>query len=294
MDRIGFIGLGVMGLPMATNLLKAGFEVIGYNLSPEPGQKLVEVGGKVANNIGEVVEQSDIIITMLPTITAVEEVLAGSGGVFEAGRPGQVAIDMSTTSPLVVRKLAGEAAERGISMLDAPVSGGDKGAIAGTLSIMVGGEETVYERCLTVFKAMGKTVVYGGPSGSGATIKACNQIVTALNYVALSEALVLGSKAGVDPYKILEALAGGLANSQVLELRGQSMINHDFSAGGRLALHYKDLGIVAELAHSLGVPLLGTSLVTQMFSYLIQAGYADLDHSALLLFAENLANHKVG
>ncbi len=293
LNRIGFIGLGVMGLPMAQNLLKASFEVTGYNPSPEAGQKLVATGGKVANNIGEVTEQSDIIITMLPTSATVEEVLDGAGGIFENVRPGQVVIDMSTTSPLLIRILAEKAMKVGITLLDAPVSGGDKGAIAGTLSIMVGGDETVYQRCLPVFEAMGKTVVYAGESGAGATIKACNQLVVALNYAALSEALVLGSKAGVDPYKILEALGGGLANSRVLELRGRSMVAHDFSAGGRLALHYKDLGIVRELARNLGVPLLATTLVEQMFSTLMQAGYADFDHSVLLLFAEKLANHRV-
>jgi len=294
MDKIGFIGLGIMGRPMVHNLLKAGFEVTVYNRSQPPIEEMVAAGAKAAASPRAIATQSEVIITMVTASEDVTAVLAGEQGVFETIKPGQVIIDMSTISPITTRQLAQRAAELGASMLDAPVSGGDKGAIGGTLSIMVGGDEAAFERCLPLFQAIGQTIVHIGPSGTGQIVKACNQIATAVNLMGLAEALVLGSKAGVDPHKVLQVLSGGLANSRVLELRGASMLEHNFTPGGKLALHSKDLGIVTTLARSVGVPLPATSLVAQAFLALEQAGHSELDHSAILLYLEELARHKIG
>jgi 2-hydroxy-3-oxopropionate reductase len=294
MDKVGFIGLGVMGRPMVKNLMKAGFTVTVFNRSKPPVEELAAEGAIAANSPKAVAEQSDVIITMLPTAKEVSEVLTAENGVFAAIKPGSIVIDMSTISPVDVRELAAKAKLYDASMLDAPVSGGDIGAVAGTLSIMVGGEEAAFNRCVPVFQAMGKRVTRVGDSGAGATVKACNQIVVALNFLALSEALVLGSKAGVDPQKIVEALGGGMANSRVLEMRGESMVQHKFVPGGRVTLHSKDLGIASSLARSLGVPLPATGLIAQIFTSLEAMGYQDFDHSSVLLFIEQIANHQIG
>jgi 2-hydroxy-3-oxopropionate reductase len=293
MDKVGFIGLGIMGRPMAGHLLKAGFSVTVYNRSKAPVEALTQVGAIPADSPKAVAAQSDVIITMLPTAKEISEVLTGENGVFQGIKPGSVVIDMSTISPVDVREIAEKAEEYGAIMLDAPVSGGDKGAIAGTLSIMVGGDEAAFNRCLPVFQAMGKTVTRVGDSGAGATVKACNQIVVAMHFLALSEALVLGSKAGVEPQKIIEALGGGMANSRVLEMRGESMVKHEFIPGGRVALHHKDLGIATALARAFDVPLPATTLVAQVFTGLTAMGFNEIDHSAVLLYIEHLANHKI-
>jgi 2-hydroxy-3-oxopropionate reductase len=212
----------------------------------------------------------------------------------EGSHAGLVVIDMSTISPVVARMLAARLAEQGIAMLDAPVSGGDKGAIAGTLSIMAGGDEETFRRCLPIFQALGKTIVHVGGSGAGQVVKACNQIVVALVIEAVSEALVLGSRAGVDPGKILQVLGGGLAANRVMELRGASMLAHDFTAGGRVRFHHKDLGFALETARMYGVSLPVTALVDQMFAALEAKGRGDLDHSALLTYLEDIAAYQVG
>jgi 2-hydroxy-3-oxopropionate reductase len=293
MDKVGFIGLGIMGRPMVRNLLKAGFSVTVYNRSKAPIEEMAKEGAIPADSPKAVAAQSEVIITMLPTGKEVSEVLSGKDGVFQTIKPGSVVIDMSTISPVDVQVMAAQAKEIGVAMLDAPVSGGDIGAVAGTLSIMVGGDEAAFARCLPVFQAMGKRVTRVGDSGAGATVKACNQIVVALNFLALAEALVLGSKAGVEPQKIIEALGGGMANSRVLEMRGETMVKHEFVPGGRVALHSKDLGIASSLARSLGVPLPATGLIAQIFTSLEALGYQDLDHSSVLLFIEQIANHKI-
>jgi 2-hydroxy-3-oxopropionate reductase len=264
------------------------------NRHPEVTAELVAAGAQSANLLREIAALCDVIITMLPDTPVVEEVLTGSDGVIEGAHEGLIAIDMSTISPVVTQMIATRLAEHGVSMLDAPVSGGDKGAIAGTLSIMVGGSEEAFKRCLPIFEAMGKTIVHVGESGAGQVVKACNQVVVALTIEAISEALVLGSKAGVNPTKILQVLGGGLAANRFMELRGPSMIEHDFVPGGRVRFHHKDLGIALALARATGTALPVTALVDQMLATLEATGRGDLDHSALLTYLEDLAGHRVG
>ncbi|GAC1645702.1 MAG: 2-hydroxy-3-oxopropionate reductase [Ktedonobacteraceae bacterium] len=291
---IGFIGLGIMGRPMAHNLLRAGFPLVVHNRHQEVTDELMAAGATSGSRPREVAAACDVLITMLPGSSQVEEVLIGSAGVIEGAHEGLIVIDMSTISPLVTSTLATRLAEHGLIMLDAPVSGGDKGASGGTLSIMVGGDEDAFKRCLPIFQALGKTIVRVGESGAGQVVKACNQIVVALLFEAVSEALVLGSKAGVDPGKILQVLSGGLAANRVMELRGASMLAHNFTPGGRISLHHKDLGIALEIGRRYGVPLPVTAIVDQMFAALEVKGQGDLDHSALLLYLEELAFHRVG
>ena len=293
-DKIGFIGLGIMGKPMAHNLLKAGFQVIVHNRHQEVTDELVVAGASPSAKPRDIATSCDVLITMLPASPQVEEVLLGTDGVIEGAHVGLIVIDMSTISPIVTRTLANQLASRGIAMLDAPVSGGDKGAIAGTLSIMVGGEEETFNRCMPIFQALGKTIVHVGGNGAGQVVKACNQIVVALIIEAVSEALVLGSRAGVDPAKILQVLNGGLAANRVIELRGASMLAHDFAPGGRIKTHHKDLGIILELGRIYGVSLPVTALVDQMFASLVTKGRGDLDHTALLTYLEDLAAHRIG
>ncbi len=293
-DTIGFIGLGIMGKPMAHNLLKAGFPLVVLNRHQEVTDELVAAGASPGARPRDIAAACDVLITMLPDSAQVEQVLVGPNGVIEGALNGLIVIDMSTISPLVTTTLSARLAERGITMLDAPVSGGDKGAIAGTLSIMVGGDEGAFKHCLPIFHALGKTIVHVGASGAGQVVKACNQIVVALSFEAVSEALVLGSKAGVDPAKILQVLRGGMAGNQVMELRGETMLAHSFTPGGRMRLHHKDLGIALEMGRRYGVSLPVTALVDQMFASLEVRGRGDLDHSALLTYLEDLAAHRVG
>jgi 2-hydroxy-3-oxopropionate reductase len=293
-DRIGFIGLGIMGQPMARNLLKAGFPLTVHNRRQAVTDEFVAAGAEAALLPREVAAASDVVITMLPDTAVVEEVLTGPDGILEGARAGLVVIDMSTISPVTTRTLAARLAQQGVQMLDAPVSGGDRGAIAGTLSIMVGGPAETFQRCLPIFQALGKTIVHVGESGAGQVVKACNQIVVALTIEAIGEALVLGSKAGVDPANILRVLGGGLAANRFMEQRGPSMLARDFAPGGRVRFHHKDLGIALALARASGVSLPITALVDQMFASLEASGRGDLDHSALLLYLEELAAHRVG
>jgi len=293
-NTIGFIGLGIMGRPMAQNLLRAGFPLVVHNRHQEVTDELIAVGATSGTRPREIAASCDVLITMLPSSSQAEEVLIGPDGVIEGAHTGLIVIDMSTISPVVTGMLATRLAEHDVIMLDAPVSGGDKGAIEGTLSIMVGGDEDAFKQCLPIFQALGKTIVRVGESGAGQVVKACNQIVVALVYEAVSEALVLGSKVGVDPAKILQVLSGGLAANRVMELRGATMLAHDFTPGGRISLHHKDLGIALETGRRYGVPLPVTAVVDQMFASLEVKGMGDLDHSALLLYLEELAAHRVG
>lgn len=292
-EKIGFIGLGIMGKPMVRNLLKAGYSVTVYNRSVTPIKELEAEGALAASSPRQVAERTEIIITMLPDSPDVEKVLTGQDCVLEGVRRGSLIIDMSTISPVVSRKLAEVVVESGSAMLDAPVSGGDKGAIAGTLSIMVGGEKEDFERALPVLEAMGSTITYCGPAGAGQTVKACNQVVVALTIEAVSEALVLGSKAGVAPEIILKVLGGGLAQNRVMDLRGPNMIRHRFEPGFKVKLHHKDLGIVLDTAREYGVNLPITGRVAQMFSTLLENGKGELDHSALLQVIEDLSQHSL-
>lgn len=292
-ENIGFIGLGIMGKPMVGNLLKAGYVPCVYNRSRAAVSELEAEGATAANSSKEIAERSDIVITMLPDSPDVEAVVLGTNGILEGAHEGLLLIDMSTISPVVTKRIAAELEKRGTRMLDAPVSGGDKGAIAGTLSIMAGGDVKDFERAMPVFEAMGKTIRHCGPLGSGQVVKACNQIVVALVIEAVSEAMVLGSKAGVDPKVITQVLSGGLAQNRVLDLRGPTMIDHDFTPGFKARLHRKDMGIILETAREFGVTLPVSALVDQMFTNLVASGYGDLDHSSLLLVIEALSNHSI-
>jgi len=293
-QTIGFIGLGIMGRPMAHNLLKAGFSLVVQKRHQEVTNEFLAAGARAIAQPRDIAAACDVVITMLPGSAQVEEVLLGPGGIIEGAHTGLVVIDMSTIAPVVASALAGQLAEKDTIMLDAPVSGGDKGAIAATLSIMVGGDEETFRRSLPIFQALGKTIVHVGGSGAGQVVKACNQIVVALIIEAVSEALVLGSKAGVDPARIVQVLGGGLAANRVMELRGASMLAHDFTPGGRVRFHHKDLGFALEAARRYGVSLPVTALVDQMFASLEVNGHGDLDHSALLTYLEDLSGHRIG
>jgi len=290
-ETIGFIGLGIMGRPMAGNLLRAGYPVVAYNRSPEPLEQLTREGAQPARSAREVATRSDVTIMMLPDSPQVSEVM---DEVLAGASPGQLVIDMSTISPLVARQLAERAREQGVEMLDAPVSGGDVGAQQGTLSIMVGGDQAAFDRARPILEALGKTIMHVGDSGAGQVVKACNQIVVAVTIEAVSEALVLGSKAGVDPACILDVLGGGLAGNRVMEVRRRNFLEHDFTPGFRIDLHHKDLNIALESGDAYGVPLPATGLVQRLMETLHARGQGGEDHSALLSLAEELAQHRIG
>jgi 2-hydroxy-3-oxopropionate reductase len=293
-ERVGFVGLGIMGTPMARNLIEAGFELVLYNRTREKAEALAERGAEIAASPREAAAKSDVTITMLPGPPEVEELVAGEGGLLEGARDGSLLVDMSTSSPVLARELARRAGERGIGMLDAPVSGGDVGAIEGTLSIMVGGSEDDFERARPIFETLGKTVARVGGAGAGQVAKAANQIVVALTIEAVSEALVLGSKAGVDPAKIVEALSGGLAANKVMEIKGAKLLSHEFEPGGKIEFQRKDLRIALAAAREYGVPLPITAMVEAMFGALEARGRGEWDHSALLTLLEDWSRHEIG
>jgi 2-hydroxy-3-oxopropionate reductase len=241
-----------------------------------------------------VAERSDVVITMLPDSPQVKEVVAGENGILEGAREGSLVVDMSTISPVVSQEVAREAEAKGVGILDAPVSGGDVGAKGGTLSIMVGGSAEDFERAKPLFEIVGKTVVHVGGPGAGQVVKAANQIVVAITFEAVSEALVLGSKAGVDPAKVLDVLSGGLAANRIMEVRRDNFLNHDFAPGFRIDLHHKDLGIALAAGREYGVPLPVTAILDQMLQALRQKGQGGQDHSAILTHLEDLAQHKIG
>jgi 2-hydroxy-3-oxopropionate reductase len=292
-ERIGFIGLGIMGRPMAQNLLQSGYELTVHNRSPEKAQELGEAGASVASSPREVAHKSDILITMLPDSPQVREVVAGEDGVLEGIHEGALLIDMSTISPVVTEELAQAVKEKGASMLDAPVSGGDVGAIEGTLSIMVGGEEEDFQRAMPLLEAMGKTITHVGPTGAGQVVKAANQVVVALTIEAVSEALVLGSAGGVSPKKILDVLGGGLAGNKVMEVKREKFLSHTFEPGFRSELHHKDLGIALAAGREYGVVLPVTAIVDQMLLSMRRKGWGGEDHSALLRIIEDLSQHEI-
>ena len=281
-----------MGKPMAENLIEAGYDLVVYNRTRAKAEELE--GAMVAGSPKEVAERSDLIITMLPDSPQVDEVLAGEDGVFEGVEDGNLIVDMSTISPVVTEELSEKARERGASMLDAPVSGGDVGAIDGTLSIMVGGSEEDFGRALPLFEVMGDTVIHVGPVGTGQVVKAANQIVVALTIEAVSEALVLGSRGGVAPEKILDVLGGGLAGNKVMEVKREKLLDHSFDPGFKVELHHKDLGIALAAGREYGVTLPVTAVVDQMLQDLITNGRGDRDHSALLTLVEESSGHEIG
>jgi 2-hydroxy-3-oxopropionate reductase len=271
---------------MAGNLLEAGHELVVHNRTRTKAERLAQRGARAADSPREVAEVSDVIITMLPGPPQVEEVVAGDGGLLEGAREGSLIIDMSTSSPILAQELARAARNKAVGMLDAPVSGGDVGARDGTLSIMVGGEENDFERARPLFRVMGETVVHVGGVGAGQVVKACNQIVVALVIEAIAEALVLGSKAGVDPDRVVEVLSGGLASNKVLEVKGEKFLSHEFAPGGKVEYHRKDLGIALEAGKEYEVTLPVAAFVDQMFGVLEAKGRGDWDHSALLTLLE--------
>lgn len=289
-ERIGFIGLGIMGKPMALNLRRAGFPLVVHSRSRGPVEELLAAGAADGGSAKTVAQQSDVVITMLPDSPQVREVVLGANGVADGVRRGQVFIDMSTISPLVTREVADALTSKGSSALDAPVSGGQKGAIDATLSIMVGGPRATFDRVLPVFQAMGKNIVHiGDDPGAGQVAKACNQIIVGNTIMAVAEALTLARKAGVNVAKVREALLGGFAQSRILDQHGQRILDRNFAPGFRVRLHQKDLGIALSAGKAYGVPLFATALVHEAMGSLIAQGHADLDHSALARLVESLA-----
>ncbi len=293
-EKIGFIGLGIMGKPMVRNLLAAGYSPVVFNRSRAAVDELVAEGAAAAGSGKEVAEKSDVVITMLPDSPDVEAAVLGENGILEGAKQGTLLIDMSTISPVVTRTLATALASSGVKMLDAPVSGGDKGAIAGTLSIMAGGDADDFERAKPIFEVLGQTITHCGPIGSGQVVKACNQVVVAVVIEAVSEAIVLGTKAGVDPEIIIKVLSGGLAQTRVMDLRGLTMIRDEFNPGFKAKFHKKDLGIIMDTAREFNVELPATKLVDKMFADLIENGGGDLDHSALLTEVRKLSDRSIG
>lgn len=278
-----------MGKPMARNLLEAGYELVVNNRSYKPVDELASEGAEAAESPREVAEKSDVIITMLPDSPQVRKVVADEGGILEGIKEGSLVIDMSTISPVVTEELAAQIEEKGATMLDSPVSGGDVGAQQGTLSIMVGGNEQDFKRAKPLFDVMGGTVNHVGPTGAGQITKAANQVVVALTIEAVSEALVLGAQGGVAPEKILDVLGGGLAGNKVMEVKRDKFLSHDFSPGFRSELHHKDLGIALEAGREYGVALPVTAIVDQMLLTMKKKGWGGEDHSALLRIIEDLS-----
>jgi 2-hydroxy-3-oxopropionate reductase len=285
-EKVGFVGLGIMGAAMAKNLLGAGHRLVVHNRTREKAEALGALGAEVADSPGEVAQKSGVVITMLPGPPDVRQVVAGEGGLLEGAREGSLIIDMSTSSPALARDLHRAARDRSVGVLDAPVSGGDVGAVEGTLSIMAGGDEEDFERAGPLFGAMGTTVVHVGGAGAGQTVKACNQVVVALVIEAVSEALVLAARGGADPAKVLEALSGGLAASRVLEVKGEKLLSRTFEPGGKVEYHRKDLGIALAAGREHGAALPATALVDQMFGALMSKGRGGWDHSALVTLIE--------
>lgn len=291
--RVGFIGLGIMGKPMSLNILRAGFPLVVHNRSRGAVEEVVASGAEDGRSPRGVAQRAEIILTCLPDSPEVQSVMEGPNGVFEGISPGKVIVDMSTIAPMVARDLAAKAEKLEAEMLDAPVSGGEIGARQGTLSIMVGGKPEVFERVLPVFQAMGKNIVRIGDAGAGQVAKACNQIIVALTIEAIGEALVLAAKAGVDPARVREALLGGFAQSRVLDVHGQRILDRNFRPGFKARLHHKDLKIALDTGRAYGVPLLATSLVHEIYASLVATGKAELDHSALVTLLEELAGMAV-
>lgn len=286
---IGFIGLGIMGKPMARNLLKAGHVLIIHNRSRAAVDELTREGARPMNHAKDVAEHSDIVLTMLPDSPDVELVYAGAQGIFAGAKSGSLLVDMSSISPVVARKLAAEAERRGCDMLDAPVSGGEAGAIGATLSIMIGGKASAVERAMPLFQTLGKNIVHVGDAGAGQVTKAANQMVVGTTIAIVAEALVLAKKAGVDPAKVRQALLGGFAQSKILEAHGQKMLERNFNPGFRIRLHEKDMKIALATGSEYGVPLMVSGVVAQMMTAMKGMALADLDHSALVKLIEELA-----
>lgn len=290
---IGFIGLGIMGKPMAKNLIEAGYDLVVYNRSQTAVDELVQFGASAAGSSEQVAQKSDVVITMLPNSPDVESVILGESGVLSGAKSGSIIIDMSSIEPLVSRQIAKETEARGIEFLDAPVSGGEIGAIEGKLAIMVGGKQTVFDSCLDIFHILGKSVVRVGEVGAGGFAKLANQIIVALNIAAVSEAFVLGQKAGLNPARLFEAIRGGLAGSHVMDAKIPPIMDRQFKPGFKIELHEKDIKNALKTAVGLDVPLPLTGLIEAILSSLVSDGKGTLDHSAIIQFTEKLAHIEV-
>ena len=291
--QIGFVGLGIMGKPMAKNLIDAGYSLTVFDINQVAVDELVEYGCTKANSGKEISESSQYIITMVPDSADSEKAILGDNGVLEGASKGKIIIDMSSIAPGVSQKIANMCEENGVSFLDAPVSGGEPKAIDGSLAIMVGGKENIFTKCKPIFEVLGSSVVLCGNYGAGNTTKLANQIIVAANIEAVSEALVLAKKAGLDPNTVFNAIKGGLAGSTVLNAKAPMMITGDFNPGFRIKLHQKDLHNALLTGKELGVPLPVTSLIQQMIGSLMNKGKGDLDHSAIANFLEDLAQIEI-
>ncbi len=293
MSKIGFIGLGIMGKPMSKNLLKAGYQLIVCDVVKTAVDELAAAGAQAAATPKEVASQAEIIITMLPNSPHVKQVVLGKNGIIEGAKAGCIVVDMSSIAPLVSREVAAKLAEKGIEMMDAPVSGGEPKAIDGTLSVMVGGKKSVFEKCFPILKAMAGSVVLTGDIGAGNVTKLANQVIVALNIAAMSEALVLATKAGVSPDLVYQAIRGGLAGSTVLDAKAPLAMDRKFNPGFRINLHIKDLQNVLDTSHELGVSLPLTAAVMEIMQALKVDGKGENDHGGLIQYYEKMANVEV-
>ncbi|MFK8850006.1 2-hydroxy-3-oxopropionate reductase [Streptomyces sp. Ac-502] len=294
LSKIAWIGLGIMGAPMAENLLKAGYPVTGHTLEPAKLDRLAAAGGTPAASVAEAVREADVIVTMVPASPQVEAVAYGPDGILANARRGALLIDMSSITPQTSRDLAAAAAERGIRVLDAPVSGGEAGAVEAVLSIMAGGAREDFDAACPLFEALGTTIVHCGPHGAGQTVKAANQLIVAVNLQACAEAVVFLEKSGVDLAAALDVLGGGLAGSTVLTRKKNNFLERDFTPGFRIDLHHKDMGIVTDAARAVGAALPTGTLVASLVAALRAQGDGSLDHSALLRGVERLSGHTTG
>lgn len=293
LPKVAWIGLGIMGSPMSENLIKAGYAVTGYTLEQDKIDRLVAAGGTGASSIADAVRDADVVITMVPASPQVEAIAYGSEGILENAKRGALLVDMSSITPQTSVDLAKNAAEKGIRVLDAPVSGGEAGAIEAVLSIMVGGEQADFDAAKPLLEALGKTIVLCGPHGSGQTVKAANQLIVAVNIQACAEAVVFLEKSGVDLAAALDVLGGGLAGSAVLTRKKDNFLKRDFAPGFRIDLHHKDMGIVTDAARNVGAALPVGGVVAQLVASLRAQGDGGLDHSALLRSVERLSGSQV-
>jgi 2-hydroxy-3-oxopropionate reductase len=293
MNKIGFIGLGIMGKPMSRNLLKAGYQLVVFDIEASAVNALQQDGAEVGASPKDVAKRSEVVITMLPNSAIVRSVILGKDSVIEGAIEGSLVVDMSSVSPHTSQEVAAALAEHGVGMMDAPVSGGEPKAIDGTLSIMAGGTQADFDRLLPIFKAMGASAVLTGGHGAGSVTKLANQIIVQLNIAAVSEALVLATKAGVDPELVYKAIRGGLAGSTVMDAKAPMMLARNFTPGGSLRINIKDIGNVLETSHELGVPLPLTSAMMEILQSLKADGMLDMDHSAIVRHYEKLAHVEV-
>jgi len=293
MKKMGFIGLGIMGKPMAMNLLKAGYQLTVYDIRPEPVKEVVAAGAAQGRCSEDVAEKSEVVITMLPNSPDVKQAVLGEHGVLDGAKPGTILIDMSSIAPLIAREVGEKAAQKGVEMLDAPVSGGEPKAIDGTLSIMVGGKKEIFDQVEDILKVMGASAILVGDIGSGNTTKLANQIIVALNIAAMSEAMVLATKAGVDPEKVYRAIRGGLAGSTVLDAKVPLALDGNFKPGFRIELHIKDLQNALDTAQKLDVPVPLSNGVMEVMQALKADGKAGDDHGGIIQYYEKLAKTEV-